>query len=279
MSTFFRSDRAKRFAEAIALPQAALETVQNYPLSESEYLRQRFRYRGDQQEFFDEVLSFEKPLQRMLVLLFCFCEEQWARLCADGIDQTIADQTFRSLRTACEEYHQKSGEWGLENYGWMATHIDGHLLRIGRLQFQPYALEAELRTPSLHLPRGNIVLNIHIPGGEPLDHEACLDSYRRAAHLFPGISPLFYCNSWLLYPGLCDILPASSNIVRFQGDYELVARNDTSRQAEERIWGQPLDNPADYSADNTLRKNSRDYLMSGKTLGRASGIISRYYFE
>ncbi len=72
------------------------------------------------------------------------------------------------------------------------------------------------------LAAGDPVLNLHIPAGAPLAFAACRDSFVRAGAFFPRHFPeraaprAVVCSSWLFYPGLCDVLPDTSNIVRFQ---------------------------------------------------------------
>ena len=73
-------------------------------------------------------------------------------------------------------------------------------------------------------------LAVHIPGGEPgdqrMDLDACGDSFRRALEFFPRHYPDFdfvgfCCESWLLNSWLEQVLPPTSNIVRFQREVYL----------------------------------------------------------
>jgi hypothetical protein len=65
------------------------------------------------------------------------------------------------------------------------------------------------------------VLGIHMAAGAPLTPEACGASVRSALEFFPTYFPAtpfvgFDCVSWLLDPQLPALLPATSNLVRFQ---------------------------------------------------------------
>ncbi len=70
------------------------------------------------------------------------------------------------------------------------------------------------------------VLDIHIPAGEPMDFDLCGDSIRQALEFFPRHFPDkpfvgFACHSWILDTQFADLLPASSNLVRFQREMYL----------------------------------------------------------
>ena len=75
-----------------------------------------------------------------------------------------------------------------------------------------------------HIARGEAVINIHIPSGDPLDPERCRQSVRDALPFFRRHFPdwpianakAMLCGTWLLYPDFQKILPQGSNIVGFQ---------------------------------------------------------------
>ena len=54
---------------------------------------------------------------------------------------------------------------------------------------------------------------------------------------FWGKEMPYLCHSWLLYPGLKDILPEKSNIIMFQNQFQIVETDWDEREAEWRIWG------------------------------------------
>jgi hypothetical protein len=95
-------------------------------------------------------------------------------------------------------------------------------------------LEASEWAPAL--APGDPVLHIHIPAGPPpLSHALCGQSIREALAFFPRHFPdrpfkALVCQSWFLDPQFERILPASSNIVRFQQEFYLLptAWNDSS---------------------------------------------------
>ena len=70
---------------------------------------------------------------------------------------------------------------------------------------------------------------------EPLRFEACEDSLRQAQKMFPDCH-YFVCDSWLLYPGLKELMKPDSNIIRFQERFHIFEVNEAERDAELRIF-------------------------------------------
>ena len=80
---------------------------------------------------------------------------------------------------------------------------------------------------------GDPALGVHIPESGPLTPEACDESLSTAwaffaEHLPHHTSHVATCTSWLLDDQLADVLPETSNIVRFQSRFRMVpgARDD-----------------------------------------------------
>ncbi|WP_372630836.1 hypothetical protein [Cohnella sp.] len=80
------------------------------------------------------------------------------------------------------------------------------------------------------------------------------------------------CHSWLLYPGLADIRPPDSNIVKFQRFFHVYDVDPSTREAEQRIFIRTSDDPSDYEAGTSLQRSAKAYLASGRKLGTGSGI-------
>ncbi len=126
------------------------------------------------------------------------------------------------------------------------------------------------------LRRGMPALRIHIPTGGPLTHEACGESFRRALQFFPRHFPdrpfnTFCCNSWLLDSELQDMLPETSNIVRFQREFYLLPRPLTSKHMLDNILGP---DPLDLSVAprrTGLQRAVVDLLSSGRSLRPTGG--------
>lgn len=95
---------------------------------------------------------------------------------------------------------------------------------------------------------------------------------------FWGKEMPYLCHSWLLYPGLKDILPEKSNIIMFQNQFQIVETDWDEREAEWRIWGKVQRNLNVYSENTSLQRAAKKYLKSGKVLGSGLGILKPEYF-
>ncbi|MGL4737270.1 MAG: acyltransferase domain-containing protein [Cellulosilyticaceae bacterium] len=192
---------------------------------------------------------------------------------AQGIAEQIYWDTMSDLKIWAQNCYHTFGVWGIAEYGWLTNHINRELFRLGRLQFQPIILSETITCQSGNVETGTRVLNIHIPQGEPLLYEACRDAYERARDFFKDQTIKFVCDSWLLDPIYQKLLSETSNIVKFQRDFEIYERNDTSRQAEERIFGALKENPEEYIGETSLQRKAAAHLKAGGRLGSAKGII------
>ncbi len=252
------------FCEGIQLDSEARQLVESYQMKEAEYQAYKRLFYADRKSFYEQVKRNEPYRLLFLYLYVRLAIDAYEAYEARGISQDIYFATFHDIQIWCAVCKKSYGEYGLEEYQWLQEHIRLQLFRLGRLQFQPYTFSRE---------NNQTVLNVHIPEGDPLHPDLVQDSYAQAKAFFKDIPPMFICSSWLLYPGLHDILPASSNILAFQSDYELYEIHHEARQAEERIFGKLCDDPADYEEQTSLQRRAKSYLLAGHKLGNGSGIF------
>lgn len=205
------------------------------------------------------IMAHEDRYRELLLLfegLFDRLHDTYARL---GIDEQIYIDTRSDLEIWRGNCRRDFGIDGLQNYSWLENHINLKLFRLGRLQFEPIARG------------GKIALNVHVPQGEPLLYDRVRESYRYAYRFFHGITNKFVCGSWLLCPALGEILPPTSNIIRFAGDYSIVRLYPESRQCEERVFNRITDDYASYPETTSLQKGVKRKLLSGVKLSAAEG--------
>lgn len=113
---------------------------------------------------------------------------------------------------------RKLARYGLDGtgLGWFCAVLSGRVVQIGRLQY-----ELGDRTAS-----GDPAWGVHVPETGPLDPAACDRSFAAAPDLLRALSPAhsarwWRCRSWLLDPGLPEVLGAGSNTVRFARRFHL----------------------------------------------------------
>jgi hypothetical protein len=124
-------------------------------------------------------------------------------------------------------------------------------------------------------PEGTMVLNVHIPAGEPLDIAEVRVSMDYAPEFFKmyfqKMCTLFICHSWLLSPQLKELLQEDSRILQFQNLFS-VYEVDQERQAEERVFGYIAENPDAYPERTSLQKKMKAALLAGKRFGMGRGV-------
>ncbi len=103
---------------------------------------------------------------------------------------------------------------------------------------------------------GDPVLDIHIPGGMPLDLEECKEAMSAAMAFFKRYFPekqaaAFTCFSWLMDTRLQELLPCDSNIIRFQKEFYLFPAI-----ADDDILFKNIAGGSRYRAEQSVKKTS-----------------------
>lgn len=273
----------EQFFEEIEMMPEAVKEVRACSVSEESYQKYRALFWEDKEQFYEKVLQkadyrirFLFYYSRMACEIYdrfieqtgtgekadrekakCGWEGMSAFLEEKGMNgRKIFRDTFYDLTIWCRHCFSKYGVYGIDQYEWFYRHIEGKLFRLGRLQFE----QEEERW------------NVHIPEGEKLELSAVENSFAQAFRLWGKEKP-YVCHSWLLDPGLGEILPPDSRILQFQRLFEIVRTDFDEREAEERIYGKLEDNPDDYPENTSLQKNAKIHLREGKKLGRGTGIL------
>lgn len=266
-------------AERIDLPEEALGAAQKVELSDAEYQTCKELFDRDLGAFLKEWKEKEEPGRYTWALRFYLqlSADTWGQYQAEHIPEEVFDQTFYDLTIWCRECQRKHGVYGLEELWWLAQSVKEHLFRLGRLQFEPVVLKEPLEGNSVRIEAGAKGLNVHIPEGESLAFEKCMDSFRRAERFFAdrgeGKPEFYMCDSWLLSPALKELLPADSNIIRFQDLFRIVKVHYAFPQAEQRIFGDILEDKSRYPEDTSLRRKAKRCFQEGKDPGIGIGVI------
>jgi hypothetical protein len=129
------------------------------------------------------------------------------------------------------------------------------------------------------LAKGDPTLDLHIPQDGPMDHQHCGEALRQALAFYPRYYPAlpapraFTCYTWLLDPQYSDLLPPTSNIVRFQREFRCFPLPSDDLDPFFRVFG---GKPADLHAaprDTTLRRAMLDHTLAGGAFRQAGGFI------
>lgn len=284
------------FWDGIKLGNNHREAVLGMKFEETECKRLYELYKKDHNEFFEEVLKKEESGLWFLWLYSNMACEVYERYKEEGIAEKIFWDTFQDIRFWCENTEREFGTLGLAVYEWFYRHIDMVLFRFGRLQFEVMTMEETIITKqkvqesivieervceegrgkadvkSVVIEKGMEVINIHIAQGEPLTWEACEKSIEMAKEFWGNDKP-YVCHSWLLYPGLDDVLSEKSNIREFRKHFKVLRVDYKEREAEWRVFGKVLKNVVEYPEDTSLQKRVKEYLLSGKSLGNGWAVL------
>ena len=259
----------------IHLPKESQKVVEQYMLSQEKYRNQKELFYQDTRRFLEEWKTSEDHLQWILAFYLKLALEVHEEYQKQGISEKIFDDTFYDITIWCEECYRKYGYYGLEEAGWIAFSIKMKLFRLGRLQFEPMLLSEDMVGKTGILKAGTSVLNVHIPAGEKLDIEECKKSFEQAEAFFGNTYEAYVCDSWLLAPALKELLPHTSNIVRFQDMFEVVKVHYRFPQAEQRIFQDIREDKENYPEKTVLQKKAKQYILSGKDIGIGIGVRFR----
>lgn len=264
----------KELAEGVGLSAGVIAQLGKLNISEDTYCHMKKIYNKSHTLFFEEVKKrTEAPL--LFLLLYCrMAGETYERYQEQGVEEDIFWDTFRDISFWCDNYKREYGAYGIGEYDWFWRHIDMTLFRLGRLQFERMKLEYNIGAENNQLMAGTPVINIHIPQGEKLNIKDCEESIRRAFQRYGRDIP-YVCHSWLLYPGLKDLLPERSNILQFQKKFHVIETDYKEREAEWRIYGSVRNIVTDYPEDTSLQRNVKYYLLKGNTLGNGWGLLTK----
>ena len=257
-----------RTGRAIGLCEPAVETVLRHLPSAEEIHTQYALLWRDPRAFLDVNAAHQAPFQRYLALFTAFAILTRADYAQHGISDTIWLDTMHDIARWEEAFFFRHGEHGLNQAGWLSLHMRRRLFALGELQFelpekQEFSLPAELSA----LP----VLYVHIPKGADLAKRS--DSYQQALRFFSYPEAVLLCHSWLLSPALPKLLNPDSRILAFHSEFTLLQLDETSRQAEERIFGPKQDDPSLYPVTTSLQRRAREMLISGQKIPAAVGFI------
>lgn len=263
--------KLEELMERIHLPEEARRLVLNEQIDEKEYSVWRDKFYRDMEEFVKEWKEtggcFGWALEFYLKLALDTFEEYQK----NGYAEEMFDQTFYDITIWCSECYRKHGVYGVDELLWLGKSVKMELFRLGRLQFEPMQIKRDIKGNGQEILAGTKGLNVHIPAGEPLVYEECLKSFERASDFFGEEYRVFVCESWLLSPHLKEILPETSNIIRFQELFCVTEVGYAYPQAEQRIFGKIFSDKRQYPENTALQRKAKEYVLTGRDLGIGTG--------
>lgn len=200
---------------------------------------------------------------------------------------SIYDLSYR-----IERYYSQHGIYGLSerDVRWLTPIFQLDIFDIGVLRFQLSNFSYQEIERSGHeymalssewkqaIPEGSPIITIHIMKNAKITPEKVTASFKQAVHFFEQYFPihdyeLFVCRTWLLYEPIQKLLGEKSNITDFAKRLTIIARNNNSKQALERIYG--TSNIEDIKAMEKTSSLQKKVYNNLDLVGEAAGIIRK----
>ena len=147
-----------------------------------------------------------------------------------GIDEELFGKMVAGIKHRLEGAYKKTGTFAIGDLTWQKLLLKGRMFRIGILTFDLKPSPADV--PSKGVNKGDNIVGIHVPGGEPLVYEKCVQSIKDAkafvAKHFPDFDYGYMTiMTWLLNPHIADLLGPNSNILKFATLFEVVSIHES----------------------------------------------------
>lgn len=197
----------------------------------------------------------------------------------NGVNEAWFWESMKDLKTKLMECLEVYGVSGTRAGHWHNGFFVDRIA-LGRLQYEPRRFAMESYKKQGHLVRqGDMVINIHIPSGEPLTQERCLESYRIAHDVFAplfgeGEPTVFVCDSWLLDPESDTFLPPC-NITRFKHNFDIIdSCVDEAFHDKWRVFGRDSEKDAEHLPRRTsIQRAYAEHLKQGGSVRTGYGVF------
>lgn len=209
-----------------------------------------------------------------------------------NIPTAIFYKSIQDLNFRINRYYEAHNKYGVSERDalWMRFMYKGEMFDLGSLRFQKFHFSyAEIERADYdymplsdemkhRFPEGEPVINVHITTDADLRPEKIEASFQMAHKFFTSYFPehnytVFTCRTWMLYRPTQAILPPDSNISAFANRFEIIATNQNTKQALDRIY-----ETSDLDEIERMEKTSSLAEVAYKNLdklGVAAGVIQR----
>ncbi len=187
-----------------------------------------------------------------------------------GISDQIFYDTMACFSRFVKEYKESFGKYGFDRDFWITRQLSGVLFRIGELEYE------------MVKEQGEDVISVHIPSDAHIDSEHTGQSYLESVDFFARYFPEYHyreyiCGSWMLSPALKEILPAESNIIRFQEAYDIYEWDKESDEYKQWIFKDRSLSLEQVPQNTSLQRKAKAYLQAGGLIGEAIGRLKKEY--
>lgn len=217
------------------------------------------------------------------LMFMCFSRKLLQTYLENGYTKALWRQSMLDLKCKMMVCKSVKNIWGMFVAWWYDGFFRMERFGMGRMEYELFDFPLDYyEKDGKCLRKGDKVINCHIAKtGEPLSPELVEDAYRQAAEFykeeFTGKPIPFFCESWLIYSKMDDLLPAKSNIRTFKERYDVIHDHLYEKGDYSEMWRlYDMDYTGDlddFPADSTLRRNYRQYLKDGGQVGEGYGVF------
>ncbi len=218
-------------------------------------------------------------MAQLAAVLAAACETQKIYRQA-GISEEIFLSTMGCLSRFLAETKEITGRWAFDRGFWTWRQTGCLLFRLGELEYEYAPAE---RGPCPRIQPGDPALHVHIPSDAVLTRERLDASYAQAWRFYSaegapfcgnGPPKTMVCDSWLLAPALDELLPETSGIRQFAGDYERIRINGENTSFYRWLFRKAVPAPLEeLPEDTSLQRAVKVRLAAGGNVGSAWGAL------
>lgn len=217
------------------------------------------------------------------LMFMCFSRRLKETYLENGYSEALWRQSMLDLKCKMMVCKKVKNIWGMFVAFWYDGFFRMERFGLGRMEFElfPFPLEY-YEKDGKYLRKGDTVINCHIAQtGEPLSPDLVEDALRQAAAFykdsFTGKPIPFFCESWLIYSKMDDLLPERSNIRSFKERFEIIHDHLYEKGDYSEMWRlYNMDFSGDlndFPGDSTLRRNYKQFLLDGGQVGEGYGVF------
>ena len=215
------------------------------------------------------------PQKNLLACLY-FCEALEKEYEKRGIPQRVLLDSLKDLVLWNTTYYQMYQDVGLSEFPWLNRTFLLQIFRLGRLQFCMFPSDFDIAQKQVK--KGDLILEVHIPAGEPLDFDACKTSFAQVKPFFKKYFPEMncgwgLCNSWLLDETLLPLLGEKSNVAKFQTFFKPIAKIQSDDAIKFTfLWNTTRENLKDAEPKSGFAKRLKECALTGQVFYEVLGI-------
>lgn len=217
----------------------------------------------------NEILKDDEEHIQMLTCQLMCATKVYEKYKEMGISERIYVDTMKCFTRFIRECREKTGKYAFDRAWWTYRQVSMSLFRIGELEYE------------LAMHEGKKIIEIHIPSDVCFAPDRVDASFHEAKEFIQEYYPEYVgcewvCDSWLLYPGLKDVLKPDSNILSFQNRFEIRGQDNEARDVMEWLFQVSAEREISSLPEHTsLQRNVKQLMLQGGNIGTAFGVLKK----